>query len=178
MNQSKIEAGQPEQKPNSEQQPIESTSAPAIGNTNVSGCTGDELFNRLKDYLEYHFEIFPDENEMEDIIDLAVKQDGFLSNKGYKWERINSNPREKAFYEQWLKENEPRPGLNFGQGILQDLFIERGEDSPFTKKWITEITNRDRMIAATVIQWLGTNCGMAFLYDALKRFGARIEEVR
>lgn len=177
MNKSTIEAGQPEQVTVNEQKADSQHVSPSNANAPVSGCTGGD-FDRLKDYLEYHFEIFPDEGEMEDIIDLAVKQDGFLANKGYKWERIKSNPRERAFYEQWLKENEPRPGINFGQGILQDLFLVRGEDSPLTRKWITEITNRDRMIAATVIQWLGSNVGMAFLQDALKRFGARIEEVR
>lgn len=42
------------------------------------------------------------------------------------------------------------------------------------RKVIQEINNRDRMIVATVIQWLGSNCGMCFLGEALERFGARI----
>jgi hypothetical protein len=154
------------------------TSASLVQN----GVLGDvrakeEEFNQLKDFLN-GLDFFPDENEIEDIISLAIKQDGFESNKGYKFERTKYNPRENAFYLQWMKENKPNPGINFGQGILQDLFIEQSKDFPLTRKYVEIITNRDRYIAATVIQWLGTNCGMAFLNDALKRFGARIEEVR
>jgi len=36
------------------------------------------------------------------------------------------------------------------------------------------ITSRDRLIVATVIQWLGSNCGMSFLHEALKRFNATV----
>lgn len=147
-----------------------------------NGVLGDvrakeEDFSRLKDFLN-GLDFFPDENEIEDIISLAIKQDGFEANRGYKFERTKYNQREKAFYLEWLKENKPAQGINFGQGILQDLFIEQSTDFPLTRKYVEIITNRDRYIAATVIQWLGTNCGMSFLSEALKRFGARIEEVR
>jgi hypothetical protein len=107
---------------------------------------------------------------------LAAKQDWYENNKGYKFERTKYNPQEKAFYEQWLKENEPNPHINNGQGILQDLFIERNPEFPFQRKWITEINNRDRFIVATVIQWLGTNCGMSFLHKTLKKFNYLIVE--
>ena len=80
MNKSTIEAGQPEQVTVNEQKADSQHVSPSNANAPVSGCTGGD-FDRLKDYLEYHFEIFPDEGEMEDIIDLAVKQDGFLANK-------------------------------------------------------------------------------------------------
>jgi hypothetical protein len=33
------------------------------------------------------------------------------------------------------------------------------------------ITERDRNIAATLIQWLGSNVGMAFLHESLRRCG-------
>ncbi len=39
-------------------------------------------------------------------------------------------------------------------------------------------TKRDRVVAATVIQWLGTNCGRAFLADALRKAGYSITEDR
>ncbi len=41
-------------------------------------------------------------------------------------------------------------------------------------KMRTKITLRERFIAATVIQWLGTNCGMAFLKEALDKCGLKI----
>ena len=136
---------------------------------------GNSKYNHFKDYLN-SLEVQVSESELEDLIALAIKQDSYESNRGYKFERTEYNPIEKAFYEQWLKENEPIAHINNGQGLLQDLFIERNADHPFSRKWVTEINNRDRMIAATVIQWLGTNCGMAFLQDALKRIDYRIIE--
>ncbi|WP_164740353.1 hypothetical protein, partial [Xanthomonas euvesicatoria] len=71
----------------------------------------------------------------------------------------------------------PVSGVNYGHGILQDLFIEGGHNM-FGRKVIEEISNRDRMIVATVIQWLGSNCGMCFLGEALRRFGAKIVETK
>lgn len=41
-----------------------------------------------------------------------------------------------------------------------------------------EVTQRDAEIVATVIQWLGSNCGMSFLQAALQKCGLRIEKER
>jgi len=133
-------------------------------------------YTRLKDYLEHSLECFPSEEELKDIVDLAVKQYDFESNKGYRFERTETNERELAFYQQWLIENYPQPGLGHGQGILQDLFIEREPGDFFLpgNKWVEIINDRDRRIVATIIQWLGTNVGMSFLNEALERFGAYI----
>lgn len=126
----------------------------------------------VKDYLN-HIEMFPDDEELERIKNLAVKQYDWEQNKGYRHSRIEHNPREKAFYEQWLHENKPQAGIGSGYGILQDLFIE-STLSPLSGKTIEIITPRDRMIVATVIQWLGSNVGISFLGAALKRFDAYI----
>lgn len=130
-------------------------------------------FNFVKSYLENTLDVYPDDHELEDLMALVRKQDAYESNQGYLFERTAHNPREMAFYQQWKKENFPQAGISNGQGILQDLFIE-GNINLFTRKWMLEITPRDRMIVATVIQWLGSNVGMAFLREALARFGAHI----
>lgn len=97
------------------------------------------------------------------------------ANVGINTKRLPHNEREQAFHDQWQEENAPQPGINNGHGILQDLFINRGEGlRSFDYEVMEEMSKRDRMIVATVIQWLGSNCGMAFLSDALKRFGAHI----
>lgn len=132
----------------------------------------ENKYNAFKDYLNNTLEVYPDENELEDLLSLAVQQDAYENNKGYKFERTEQNPREKAFYEEWLEENKPLPYVNNGQGILQDLFIEN--NGMFSKKYVTQINKRDRMIVATVIQWLGSNCGMGFLHQALRRFNFSI----
>jgi hypothetical protein len=79
---------------------------------------------------------------------------------------------EKVFSDEWRKENKKRPGIDFGQGLLQDLFMEREALSFF--KWHLEITPVQRYVAATVIQWLGTNVGFCFLDSCLRKSGYRI----
>lgn len=133
----------------------------------------EEKYNFLKGYLN-GLEYYPDENELETIMNLSIKQDAWESNIGYKHSRVKDNPREMAFYEQWMKENEPNSHINNGQGILQDLFIEREGFLGLVRRYEIEINNRDRYIAATIIQWLGSNVGMSFLHEALARFNARI----
>lgn len=83
---------------------------------------------------------------------------------------------EKVFADAWEDANEPRVWLNYGYGILQDLFIEvRGR---FGDRFATHVINkRERMIVATVIQWLGSNCGFCWLSETLEKAGYRIERV-
>lgn len=132
-----------------------------------------EKYAKLKAYLNDVIETYPDDHELEDIIAIALKEDAHEANVGRNFNRTKTNPRELAFYEQWMKENEPLSYINKGHGILQDLFIE-STGQLFSRKTIEVINNRDRMIVATVIQWLGSNVGMSFLHEALKRFNAHI----
>lgn len=100
------------------------------------------------------------------------------------WERFEGhyerceyvNP-ERAFAEAREKECRPRPGLNFGQGLVQDLFFRHegyGLLGASCDRWLTRW---ERAVAAAVVQWFGTNCGMAFLNEALKRCGMTIVPV-
>lgn len=126
-----------------------------------------EEYNKVKSFLDNN-EISLSDTEIEELIQYAVQQDGWENNQGYKFERTEHNPIEKAFYEQWKEENKPQAHINNGHGILQDLFIDR-TGMLGQRKWITDINNRDRWIVATIIQWLGTNVGMGFLREALNR---------
>jgi hypothetical protein len=107
--------------------------------------------------------------------DLLIKKNG-SKNLGWKTDRLNYDPKdiENALSEHWVKENKKRAGINFGQGILQDLFFQR-TGHPFSlmtdTKLFLKITNRDRLITATVIQWLGTNVGFCWLREALSKAG-------
>jgi hypothetical protein len=60
------------------------------------------------------------------------------------------NPRELAFALQWAHENE-HPGSN----LLAHL--------------IPEHSDRDAQVAATIIQWRGSNVGMSFLVESIRR---------
>lgn len=135
----------------------------------------------MKDKIKYIIEEAIKENGfisdelLDEIISLSIDDDAYNSNVGIDTKRLNEhNPREVAFYETWRDENYPHKSINFGHGILQDLFIETVSFFPKKDIWNEEINNRDRKIVATVIQWLGTNCGIAFLQKALDKCGYEI----
>ena len=99
------------------------------------------------------------------------------ANKGKNVKRTPHNPRELAFAELWADECEPRRSVNHGQGLVQDLFVEPHDRWPFMARSVMRLTRRERMIAATCIQWLGSNCGMDFLRTALERCGYRLTRI-
>lgn len=94
-----------------------------------------------------------------------------------------SSDREKAFADEWERECQRRPGINYGQGLLQDLMAVPDNHAP---SWVRErpglffmggmrfafkITPREATIAATVVQWFGTNCGWGFLETVVRKCG-------
>ena len=87
--------------------------------------------------------------------------------------RLKNNPREKAFADLWEKECQPDMCINYGFGQLQDLFILLDKFGHI-RRFIFKINNRDATIVATMVQWLGSNCGMGFLHKALGECGYRI----
>lgn len=117
--------------------------------------------------------------EIEELITKAELCNSFYYNIGFEVERTKHehSQREKAFHEQWLHENFPQGGVNFGRGILQDLFMKHRDNKiqnlGFQEESI-RITKRERRIVATVIQWLGTNVGWCFLGEALGRCGYQV----
>lgn len=108
--------------------------------------------------------------------DLLIEKNG-KKNLGWRTERLKFDKKdiENAFSKKWAIENKKNPGLNFGHGILQDLFFSGHCFASITSQDIPKchlkITNRDRLIVATVIQWLGTNVGFCWLRETLKLAG-------
>lgn len=103
-------------------------------------------------------------------------------NRGYDYRRTfyqHGNNRERVFADKWEEENKPISWLNHGWGSLQDLFFEY--HPPFDRLGIATcakvLTNRDRMVAATAIQWLGTNCGWRWLEETLLKCGYKLQKV-
>jgi hypothetical protein len=97
--------------------------------------------------------------------------------------------REKVFSASREKEAAPSTGFNYGFGVLQDLMVEnrppgahgysiRDFGSLFKRLRVAfKITARDRVIVATVIQWLGTTCGFCWLEETLKACGWRLVRI-
>jgi hypothetical protein len=91
--------------------------------------------------------------------------------------------REQVFAEEWAEQNQRVPGLNYGQGLLQDLMVTQRDARPgdlavrdhhrfFRRLRVAfGVTLRERVIVATVIQWLGSNVGWCFLEKCINRCG-------
>ena len=79
-----------------------------------------------------------------------------MKNKGKNANRLEANPVEKKFAEAWDEMNDLSR-----QGSLGTLNWLLAEDPNWAKDG--EVTPRDRMVAATVIQWLGSPVGQYFL---------------
>ncbi len=124
-------------------------------------------------------------------------------NKGLWHSRVNydykdgyPNP-EKVFQKLWNEENTPDANVGYGNGMLQDLmccdariaktFEGSKQDkitytdyrfTPLLKNGnmtvVYKITPREHAIVATIIQWLGSHIGMAFLKRCLKEAGYEI----
>ena len=77
-----------------------------------------------------------------------------MKNKGKSQHRFSREPLEKRFAETWEAEDN---AYNILEYILSDNPNER-----------EPVAQHHREVAATVIQWLGSPCGMAFLSQVLK----------
>ena len=97
-------------------------------------------------------------------------------NRGLHYRRVKYNPREKALADHWERECKAQAGFNFGHGIAQDLMCVPNKQGKFYMKH--KLSAKDRMLMATVIQWLGSNCGICFLQDALKSCGEKIAPMK
>lgn len=86
-----------------------------------------------------------------------------MKTKGIWHRRLaQDNPREVVFAEQWDRENDEGQVLNT---LLDQSYAEK-VFSPFGPKPASE---RDHEVAATVIQWLGSNVGMDFLRQVIQK---------
>ena len=105
--------------------------------------------------------------------DKLIKKNG-AKNLGWRTERLKHSQSdiENALSSDWSKECEPRKGYSFGYGILQDLFMFQDHTNMLrSPEPRLLITRKDRLIVATVIQWLGTNVGFSWLQNALNKAG-------
>lgn len=102
---------------------------------------------------------------------------GMLRHRGLSYERTrhSSSAREKVFADRWEKECAPRRGINSGLGLLFDLLIVHAErryhDPSYDGHLVRVPDQRDAELAATIVQWLGTNVGWSWLTTTLREAG-------
>lgn len=97
--------------------------------------------------------------------------------------RIDRMP-EFVYAKRWKKLNERSPGINSGFTALEWILARapRTENEKMWCRfsWLSSdipgiVSQRDAAVAASVVQWLGTNCGQGFMMEAEREI-AKIEE--
>lgn len=78
--------------------------------------------------------------------------------RGLHTHRYRDNPLEQRFAEAW--ERDCKLGRN-----LEYLLCPPGTD----QHCLPPVSDRDCVVAATVVQWLGSPVGQAFIRDVMKR---------
>lgn len=88
------------------------------------------------------------------------------------------NAAEAIFLEQWQKLQQRSPHVNGGIGTLEAVLTPTRQTDTNVLSWafrpgyVPIVTQRDAEVAATVVQWLGTNCGGAFLAECERQVKA------
>jgi hypothetical protein len=104
-------------------------------------------------------------------------------NKGFWFNRVEFSIHEQAYYEVWADQNRPRPGLNGTISMVQLLISRVIQNKMFSVYGLKSIpenevaTERDYKVAATIIQFLGTNGGRFFL-DEVKKKIKELEKIK
>ena len=87
--------------------------------------------------------------------------DGHESSERYR-NRLKWNPYENIWLKCWQIENNPPSFLNYGIGPLEHTL---GRPA----------TLNEKRAVASVMQWLGTNCGHAFVAQVLEASGYKLQ---
>lgn len=77
-----------------------------------------------------------------------------MKNKGINAHRLKDNPLEKKFADAWEAENTE------GRNTLEYLLAKK-----INHPYPGEVSKRDREVAASVIQWLGSPVGSYFVKE-------------
>ena len=104
---------------------------------------------------EHLLQVCPDCGESQGILLEA-------SVEGSNPERQRFSAVEATYAEEWKKQNKRSPGVNGGHTLLEHICSEE-ITAP------APVSVRDSFVAASVIQWLGTNCGLCFIKTCEER---------
>lgn len=88
-----------------------------------------------------------------------------VAHRGLSHDRVKYNPKEHAFAEAWEKEN-----TYYSSPILQAML------NNLPKRQDRILTARDAMVAATVIQWLGSPIGSHFLAGVQEKIAVQEDD--
>jgi hypothetical protein len=83
-----------------------------------------------------------------------------MKNKGLHQYRLEQNPNEEVFAKTWEERNISKITKNIDGRSTLDFLLAINSNEPNG-----EVTSRDRKVAATVIQWLGSPVGQGFIQE-------------
>lgn len=92
-----------------------------------------------------------------------------------KWDRQNRSEEEESTAQMLMRcpaKEALETDFEFRDDTRDDLLSK-----PFAGAAVYKLTRREYQIIATVIQWLGSNVGFAFLQECLRQAGYRINWV-
>ena len=96
-----------------------------------------------------------------------------LTHVGLRPDRLIEDGPEKIISELWDQKNKRLVGLNNGyttlELILNHVSIDWSGHSALEDHRFTTVTQREADVVATVIQWLGSGGGKAFLVEAERK---------
>lgn len=88
---------------------------------------------------------------------------------------------EAVYFRRWVMQQARQAGVNGGRGLLENILSPTRIDR--TGSWIGSpppyvppVSQRDAEVAATIIQWLGTNCGRGFVWEAEREIATATDE--
>lgn len=84
--------------------------------------------------------------------------------------RLRFSASEQIYLDAWRALNERKIYVNEGFTALEWLLTGTGTPRP--------VTQRDAVVAASFAQWLGTNCGRGFIWDAERKIDRLNETLR
>lgn len=82
---------------------------------------------------------------------------------GVNHHRLKSNPDELAMAKAWVKFIEGGQAMPDRRPDAVDSLLDSGQACPH----VNLASDRDRQVAATIVQWLGSPVGRCFILDAL-----------
>lgn len=92
---------------------------------------------------------------------------------GFCSHRLRHGYAERMYFLKWEAQNKRERCLNGGFGTLELLLAPYESDkNSLLPSYVPPISQRDAVVAATVIQWLGTNCGQGFMHECEHRIKA------
>lgn len=125
---------------------------------------GDEEKDRLRDEVLYYKKALRFQQRLKGNHGRIRHLPGFNEVRRSRLDVSGWTNMERVFLRHWREENKRKPGLNGGNGLLELLLSEVPNSGG------VDICQRDATVAATVIQWLGTNCGQGFLHGVRKEY--------